>query len=552
MLKHLSITNYAIIENVEIEFNSGFTVITGETGAGKSILLGALGLVLGQRADLSILSNKEKKCIIEAEFKLDKAKYSEFLESNDFDYEEYTIIRREITSSGKSRAFINDTPVSLVFLKELTAQLIDIHSQYQTLQVENTNFQIGIVDSFANLDELLILYRSKYKNYLKSKLEFKNLEELSSKAESDTDYISFQAKEIAELDLKPNEKEDIVAQLEIINNSEEIKSVLDNAENRLIDSENNILLELKDLTTSFSKISSRSEDYAAICERLNSLFIELEDVVREIGFKNNDLSFDPENSAFLNDRLSSIYSIEQKHNLSSSAEILSFLEQLNRQLQDTHSYKEKLIELSDELEEMKKDLKVLSKEISNRRKASFSDLINKLVDGLNLLGMPNASIEIRHQLLEDLNENGLDSIAFLFSSNKGVQPSQLGKVASGGELSRLMLIIKSILANNRKLSSIIFDEIDAGVSGDISDKMADVMKEMSLNIQVLSITHLPQVAAKGETHYKIYKETTKEDRTLTSVALLNSDERVEELAKMLSGKELSNAAKENAKTLLNV
>ncbi|PCI97367.1 MAG: DNA repair protein RecN [Flavobacteriales bacterium] len=551
MLKHLSITNYAIIEHLELNINNGFTVITGETGAGKSILLGALSLILGQRADTSVLNNKEKKCIIEGEFEFDKVQYFDFFNNNELDYEDSNIIRREINPKGKSRAFINDTPVSLSVLKELTSQLIDIHSQHQTLKVQDNKFQINVVDAFANIDEQISSYRKKYLNYTVSKNQLIKLVEATNKAQADVDYISFQAKEIEELQLKPNEKEKIEAELEIINNSEEIKTVLENSENALVNSDQNILAELKNITNAYVNIKDRSPLYHAIYERLNSVLIELEDVAREIDINNTTLDFDPENLSYLNERLSKIFSIEQKHNVSSTEEILALLENLNSQLSDTNSYEEKIKELSAKVETQKEDLLKVAKKISKIRINCFDGLSKKITETLNQLGMADATFYVEHDVLEELNEYGIDNVNFLFTSNKGVDPLELKKAASGGELSRLMLTIKSILASNNKLTSIVFDEIDTGVSGDIADKMAKIMKQMSSNMQVIAITHLPQVAAKGEHHYKIYKEN-KNGKTLTSIATLDNTERVEELAKMLSGEKLSVAARDNAKSLLNI
>ena len=551
MLKHLSITNYAIIENLELEINNGFTVITGETGAGKSILLGALSLILGERVDTSVLNNKQKKCIIEGEFDLKKEEYLNYFEENDLDYESPNIIRREISANGKSRAFINDTPVTLVTLKGLTSKLIDIHSQHQTLQVQDSAFQINVLDAFSGLHNQLQSYKGNYKKYVESKKELIELTELANKAKSDVDYISFQAKEIEELQLKANEKEDIESELEIMNNAEEIKSVLDYSENALNSSEQNILSELKNITSSFIKINNCSSVYHAIYERLNSIVIELEDISREISISNNNLNVNPENSIYLNDRLSKIFSIEQKHGVSSTLEIASLLKNLKLQLENTSSYEERVNNLEKQVIAQKKELLIVAQKIATKRINNFKDLSEKIISSLTQLGMPDAFFQIRHQKLDELTENGFDKIDFLFTSNKGIAPVELKKAASGGELSRLMLTIKSILAKNNKLSSIVFDEIDAGVSGDIADKMATIMKEISEHIQVIAITHLPQVAAKGEYHFKIYKENIN-DKTLTSLSLLNKNDRVEELAKMLSGEKLSAAARDNAISLLKV
>jgi DNA repair protein RecN (Recombination protein N) len=549
MLKHLSIKNYAIIESIELDFKEGFTVITGETGAGKSILLGALSLILGNRVDVSVLNNKEKKCVIEGEFLFKKDKFSSFFNEYDFDLEPINIIRREINVNGKSRAFINDTPVSLNVLRILTSQLLDIHSQNQTLELKDSKFQISVVDAFAGLGEMLAEYSVEFSEYSINKKSLNDLITLSNNAKTDIDYIQFQVQEIEELALKPKEKEKIELELEIINNAENIKTVLENSSKSLMNSDGDLLLKLKNISNSFSEISSCSDDYNSVYTRLSSVVIELEDLANEIEGLNNNLSFDTKNAHFLTDRLSKIYSIEKKHNLFSSEQIIELFESLNLQLSDSNSYEEKIIDLKEIVSRQKEGLLSKAKVLSKSRRENFKGLIGEIVNNLKLLGMPDAMFNLKHDVLDEVNETGIDEIEFLFTSNKGVDLKKLSNVASGGELSRLMLTIKSILANNNSLSSVVFDEIDTGVSGDIADKMATIMKKMSKNMQVIAITHLPQVAAKGETHYRIYKEN-KSGKTLTSLSVLTKKTRVEELAKMLSGEKLSSAAIDNAKILL--
>ncbi|PJB15058.1 MAG: DNA repair protein RecN [Flavobacteriales bacterium CG_4_9_14_3_um_filter_32_8] len=549
MLKHLSITNYAIIENLELEINNGFTVITGETGAGKSILLGALSLILGNRADISVLNNKQKKCIVEGEFTFNKENYLEFFNKNELDFEPTTILRREISENGKSRAFINDTPVSLSVLKDLTSQLIDIHSQHQVLEIQDNRFQINVIDAFAELDHEVAAYSKKFSTYTEHIKQLNQLIETANTKSSDIDYITFQVKEIEELALKPNEKEGIQAELEIILNAEEIKSTLESTSNLLIHSEQDLLTNLRNVTKQFVKINHCSEKYNTLYDRLSSVIIELEDIARDVDKLNNSFDFNAENLIYLNDRLSKIFSIEQKHNLSSTAEILKLLENLKLKLQDSTSYEERILEHKEIIRQEKEELTIIANIISKKRKDSFNELSKNIVSNLNQLGMADASFIIQQELLPELSILGVDKIDFLFSSNKGVEPKSLNKAASGGELSRLMLTIKSILANNKNLATIIFDEIDSGVSGDIADKMAVIMKKISNTIQVIAITHLPQVAAKGETHIKIYKENVN-GITKTFLTELTKNERIDELAKMLSGKVLSTAAIENAKVLL--
>jgi DNA repair protein RecN (Recombination protein N) len=550
MLKHLSINNYAIIEQLEIDFDKGFTAITGETGAGKSILLGALSLILGERSDKSVLKNKEKKCIVEGEFDFKLERFKSFFELNELDYEQPNIIRREINSKGKSRAFINDTPVNLGVLKELTSQLIDIHSQHETLNIQDNKFQLSVIDAFVNNTEEVFLYSERFTKYLKSKKELNRLTELATKARLDVDYIAFQAAEISELQLKPNEKERIESELELINNAEEIKSVLEQSNQVLTNSDQSLVLDLKNITSSFLKISNCSDIYNTLYQRLNSIVIDIEDVANEIANENDNINFYPENLSDLNSRLSSIYSVEQKHNVSSTAEILELLAKLESQLNETNSFDEKINELSIAIKNQEKILFAEARKISKSRSSGFKALCKKITVDLLQLGMEDARFELKHEVLADLNENGIDKINFLFTANKGMEALDLKKAASGGELSRLMLVIKSILAKN-KLSSIVFDEIDTGVSGDIADKMANIMNKMGDDMQVISITHLPQVAAKATHHFKIYKENDGV-KTVTCLSVLDEESRVEELAKMLSGEKLSDAAIENAKSLLNV
>lgn len=551
MLTHLYITNYAIIDELEVNFNKGFTVITGETGAGKSILLGALSLILGKRVDNSVLNDATRKCVIEGCFKINEPKFESFFKINDLDFDNETIIRREISSTGKSRAFINDTPVNLAVLKDLTELLVDIHSQHQTLQVKDTNFQINVVDSFIEINKEVNNYKNDYKTYLSSKRKLEKLIDQEKTAKSDVDYIEFQVKEIQALDLKENEQALIEEQLEIINNAEEIKQVLHFASETFSNTENNnIVGNIKSIQHSFNKISHCSEDYKTIAERLNTILIEVSDLAREIELINDNADFDIENANYLNERLNAIYSLEKKHHLNNSDELLSFLSELEDKLLKINSFDDDIELLKTELKTHENKLLKQAKVISSKRVESFQKLAKNIKTNLSELGMPEASFEIKHKISSQLNENGIDELSFLFSANRGFDPIELYKAASGGELSRLMLTIKSILNKSNEVSIILFDEIDTGVSGDIADKMGEIMKEMSKSIQVITITHLPQVAAKGDTHFKIFK-TVNKSKTATSLTVLSKEERVDELAKMLSGKELTEAARENAKNLIS-
>ncbi len=550
MLKHLSIINYAIIESLEINLSEGFSVITGETGAGKSIILGALSLVLGNRSDTSVLNSKDKKCIVEGEFLLEKDRYLPFFKTHDLDFETLSIIRREISTSGKSRAFINDTPVSLSILKELTTNLIDIHSQHETLQLKQNDFQINVLDSYSKINSEVLEYKKEYNLYKQYEHNLKNVLDSSSKAKEDFNYLSFQAQEIEALDLKLNEKEDIEQSLKVLNNSEEIKAVLELSSSILSNSDVNVISSLKELENDFNKISNLSEEYSLLYERLHSSMLELEDLSIEINRLNDDFEFDAENLSYLTERLGKIYNIEQKHRLNSTQQILDLLAELKSKITDVSTYDERINEQKLLVDKQKKKLEKLAKNISEKRKDSLRSIEKEVVLNLKDLGMPDASFKVEITKLLELNVNGIDKIEFLFSANKGFKPKEIGKVASGGELSRLMLVVKKFLSQGNEISTIIFDEIDTGVSGDIADKIADLMKQISNDTQILSITHLPQVAAKGDCHLKILKKTIK-DKTSTSINILNNTERVEELAKMLSGKNLTDAAINNAKVLLN-
>lgn len=550
MLTHLSISNYAIIEKLEVDFTYGFTVITGETGAGKSILLGALSLILGQRVDTSVLNDKEKKCIIEGIFNVSKNKFNPFFINNDLDYEQFTSIRREISSSGKSRAFINDTPVNLNILKELSDLLFDIHSQHQTLEIKDSEYQINVIDSFASTIEEVSLFKKKYESFIELNEQLKQLIEQEKTAKSDLDYINFQIEEISSLNLKENEQIELEEQLEIINNAEDIKQSLNISSEILSNSESNTLSNLKTVLQSLAKISHCSNEYSSLYERLQSLNIELNDISEEIERLNDYLDFDAEQAIYINERLSKIYSLENKHNLSNSNEVLEKLAQFESQLSKANSLEEDIEKLKLEKNSLDNELMNHAEELSEKRKAVFNKLEKNIKEKLVQLGMPDATFKIHHQKTKHYQSTGIDQISFLFSANKGYKPIELSKAASGGELSRLMLTIKSILSQSNNIETILFDEIDTGVSGDVADKMGDIMKNISESIQVISITHLPQVAAKANTHVKIFKETTNK-KTIATLKVLNQEERLEELAKMLSGKELTKAAYENARNLIS-
>ena len=550
MLLHLSITNYAIIEKLELDFNKGFTVITGETGAGKSILLGALSLILGNRVDTGVLNDKEKKCVVEGVFKLAATNFIEFFKENELDFEEETTIRREISSAGKSRAFINDTPVNLNVVKDLAEQLINIHSQHQNLLVKNGNYQLTVVDSYTGILTDLEVYEANFKMYQLKKNELVDLKNKENKANSEIDFIKFQVKELELLKLQENEQQQLEEQLDLLNNAEEIKSTLHQANSLLLENEENTLNNIKLILQSFNKIAHLSNDYQLIYDRLNTLLIELDDVAREISRSNDNVNFDNDNSEYISNRLNNIYTLLKKHQVTNSNELMKLLDNFKQELAKIESIEDVILDLEKEVRQLTDELFSEAKDISRKRAESIPKLTQSIQQNLLELGLPHSNFIIKQQVGGELKITGIDKIEFLFSANKGFEPEEINKIASGGEISRVMLTIKSILAKSKNLSTIIFDEIDTGVSGDIADKMGNIMKQMSNDIQIITITHLPQVAAKGTNHFRIFKEL-KDHKTITDVIVLDQEGKINEIAKMLSGKELTKAALENAKNLIS-
>ncbi|MCB9334545.1 MAG: DNA repair protein RecN [Flavobacteriales bacterium] len=549
MLTHLYISNYAIIEHLEIDFKNGFTVITGETGAGKSILLGALSLVLGQRADLSVLNDASKKCIVECFFQIDKNHLDSFFTENDIDFENNTTVRREILPNGKSRAFINDTPVNLALLKQFAESVIDIHSQHETLNILDQNAQLDVIDTFAGINSKVENFEKEVELFYIQKNKLQQLIQQEKQSKSDLDYIEFQVNELEALNLYKGEQIELEEQLELINNSEEIKQTLFTATERLKNSESNILSEIKTISKQLDKISHCSEKYLVLSKRISELLIELQDLSNEIELLNNELDVDSKSAEEINERLNTIYHLEKKHHVNTSDELLDILNQYKNQLNDVTSIEENITIQQQMVNELEKNLFTTAHEISLKRKQFIPNLEKTIISILKDLGMPESKLITHHSILNAFNTKGIDDVYFLFSANKGFEPKELNKVASGGELSRLMLAIKSILSRNKAINTILFDEIDTGVSGDIADKMGEIMKQISQTLQVIAITHLPQVAAKGNHHFKIFKNSN-HNKTITSLKELDHQEKIEELAKMLSGKELTKAAIENAKNLI--
>lgn len=550
MLTSLSIKNFALIEKLNIDFSENFSIITGETGAGKSIVLGALGLVLGKRADLSSLKNKEEKCVIEAHFEISRYNLQSFFEANDLDFENQTIIRREILPSGKSRAFVNDSPVNLQELQSLGEFLIDIHSQHQTQELSEENFQFAIIDSIGNNQYTISEYASLLKKYKSLKSNLSGLKGKLQEASKEQDYNSFLLEELLSAKLKSGEQEELEAVFEQLNNVEFIKESIDKSLAISEAEQFGVLQNLKEIKFSLQKIATFSPEYNSLLERINSVAIEFDDIVSELNQVGESLTNDPEQLELTNQKLQNIYNLQKKHQVATIDELLEIQDVLDNKVISVDSLQVEIEKAEIEIMESEKQLDSLSEVIRKNRKKAIPVLTEKLISILDLLGMPNVRFKIDVTLSEAYHNNGKDDLEFLFAANKGSDFGLLKKTASGGELSRIMLAVKSILAQYQKLPTIVFDEIDTGVSGEIAHKMGDIMKDMSKTMQVFAITHLPQIAAKGNAHFKVSKSTVGE-QTLSELKLLSKEDRIVEIAQMLSGKDISDSALNHAKALLN-
>lgn len=555
MIRHLHIENYALIEHLDLDLHHGFSVITGETGAGKSIIIGAIGLLMGQRADSRAIKTGAKRCVVEIEFDVRNYGMESFFEENDLDYDDgCCIIRRELTVAGKSRAFINDTPVQLALLKEIGEVLIDVHSQHKNLLLGKENFQMSTLDILAQNDELLAEYRSKYTEYkmLKKKLEDAAANAKSSKEEED--FLRFQLDQLTEADLHEGEQEELEEEQDKLEHAEEIKKSLYGASACLqADGDSADVLSL--IRQGISELHSISSVYPAageLAERMDSCYIELKDVSGELEGMADDVEYNPQRLERVDNRLNTIYTLQKKHDVETVGELLTLQKELEDKLQDIDGSGERVEHLKLEVEVSRAEALVLAEKLSAARSQAAVRMENDMRDKLLPLGMPN--VQFRCEVIPDENllaENGYDQVQFLFNANKSGELKPVSQVASGGEIARVMLAIKALIAGAVKLPTIIFDEIDTGVSGSVAEKMALMMKGMGQqNRQVISITHLPQIAACGRHHYKVYKEDT-DDATLSHIVELNEEERVEELAHMLSGETLTQAAIDNAKALLN-
>jgi len=550
LLTSLTIKNYALIDNLHVDFNKGLTIITGETGAGKSILLGGLSLILGKRADLSSLNNTTKKCVIEAVFDIANYNLKSLFKDEDFDFEMQTIIRREILPSGKSRAFVNDSPVKLNSLQVLGERLIDIHSQHQTLQLVNDDYQFQVIDALADNEKDLINYKTQLNQYRIEKKELENLVNYQTEAIKEHDYNSYLLKELNDANLVDCDLDKLEEEYETLNNIEEIKDKLMASEQLLCNDEIGVINSLSEIKNQLSKLSDYASKYKDVFERVNSSLIELDDILEEIENLQGLLIEQPNRREEVNAKLQIINNLMQKHVVKDVSELIVIEKKLNDKITFTDNLESVIQEKENEIVKITRELNLISKRIHENRKVAIPELSNQLERILESLGMPNAQFNIKVKLADGFLNNGKDELSFLFSANKGGSFNELKKAASGGELSRIMLAIKSILSNYIQLPTIMFDEIDSGVSGEISNKMGDIMLQMSKTMQVFTITHLPQIAAKGHTHYKVYKEDVN-NITRTDLVKLNHDDRIVEIAQMLGGIAMSTSAIAHAKELLN-
>ncbi len=552
MLHRLTVHNYVLIDELDIDFSKGLTIVTGETGAGKSILLGALALILGERADSGVLLNKQKKCIIEGVFDISNYNLNSFFESNELDFADETVLRREINAEGKSRAFINDTPVNLSQLKQLGASLVDIHSQHETLTLSNSTFQLGVVDAFAKHENLLTKYHTLYVSYSNLKKELDDLKEKEKQSKLDLDYLQFQFNELDEAKLEANEQQKLETELSLLTHAEEIQTTLAAATTALTEGEINLVDQLASVLNLISHLTKYDVKLEYLSQRLKSSVVEIKDIADEIALAEQKLELNPQRAEIINERLNVIYRLQQKHHVNSVEELIALQNEIEIKLQGIGSLEDKIVQLEKELSNIILQLRKTAETISANRTKAIPKIESSIKEMLTNLAMPNAVLKIQQDIAdkENFGTNGIDKIIFLFSANKGVTYKELNKVASGGELSRLMLSIKSLIAQLTSLPTIVLDEIDTGISGETASKMGVMMQRISEKHQVIAITHLPQIASKGDVHYVVYKEES--GKTVrTGINKLNKNERVKEIARMLSGEKLTDAAMENAKELLS-
>lgn len=550
MLKTLSVENYALIDRSVIDFFGGFSVITGETGAGKSIILGALNMLLGQRTDSKVIKNQDKKCVVEGVFDVSKYGLVTFFEDNELDYDDECVIRRELNANGKSRAFVNDTPVTVSVLKDLGVKLIDIHSQHQNLLLNDANFQLGVVDAVAENKQRVLEFKSKFLAYKKELSELEALKAEAAKAEADREFMEFQYSQLKEAGLEECSQQDLEEEQKVLANAENIKNVLSQVLWLLNGDDANVNKTLKDCISSLASIQESFAKAVPFAERIESCFVDLKDLTRELDVIQNDVADDPQRLELVNAKLDVIYTLERKHGVDSVEGLVEKLKYFESQLSVLNSSGEEIERRTALVAGLRAELEVEADCISEIRQGKAEFIESELVSLLKSLGMPNAKLKVDFRKLDNFTATGQDEVSFLFSANKDAQLQPIASIASGGEISRVMLSLKSVLSKLSNLPAIIFDEIDTGVSGDIADRMGDIMKMMGEEMQVVSITHLPQIASKGKAHYKVFKVDT-DDATVSNIKRLTDEERVREIAQMVSGSNLTDAAIENAKALLN-
>ncbi len=548
MLQKLIIKNYALIKELHIEPDAGLNTITGETGAGKSIMLGAVGLLLGKRADTKVLYQEDEKCVVEGTFSIKHYQLKGFFEAEDLDYEDECIVRREISASGKSRAFINDTPVTLDILKSLGAYLMDVHSQHQTLLLGDQDFQLQIIDAFTATNELLSKYQQTYKEYKRAEKTLNSYQQNAQQLQQEHDFNQFQFDELEKAALREGEQEELEERLKVLENGEYIQQKLSEADTILEQSEYSANNSLHDAVEALRSIQEYNKEYQDLFERLNSAFIEVQDIARAVERENSGFEHDPNELIQTQERLSLIYQLQQKHHVESVTELLSIKDALDEKLDTTQNAEDHLKQLEDALAEKTEQLNKLGEQLTETRQAGFGALEKELIQLLSDLGMADASIKVNHQK-QAPDKSGFDDISILFSANKGIAPQPLKSVASGGEFSRLMFALKFVMADKVAMPTIIFDEIDTGIYGEIALKMVNMMLKMAKSHQVITISHLPQIAAKGHKHYFVYKDNSAE-KSVSKIKLLSKEERVIEIAKMIGGEQPSESAMKSAEELL--
>ena len=549
MLRNLTIDNYALIDRLDIDLDDGLSVITGETGAGKSIILGALSLVLGSRADSKVALDASSKCVVEATFDVEPYSLEALFDELDVDYSASTIVRREILPNGKSRAFVNDTPVGLQQLRTLTSRLIDIHSQHENLMLSNTGFQLDIVDTLADTADDLHKYSDLFNRYRDTRQQLRSLRDESDRFLAEKDYIEHQLFELVAANLVDGEQQSLEEEQNLINHSQEVIETLSAIMASLDGEESGVLSLLKSASTHIGRLEKYINRASEFADRINSSFVELKDIASELSSIIESTEFSEQRKIFVDDRLNLIYSLQQKHRVSSVTHLLDIQDDFARRLDLIENFDDRISSLQKQIDELEKQLSAAAEHLSERRRAVGSLIEQKTETMLHELGMPNGRFEVSFSATDDFTSRGRDKIEFLFSANKNRSPQPVAEIASGGEISRLMLVIKSLVAASQALPTIIFDEIDTGISGEIARKMGEIMQTMSASMQVVAITHLPQIASKGKTHYKVFKDESGET-TQTRIACLTADERIVEIAEMIAGKNPSRSALDSARELL--